>query len=284
MKPYQLKTLIESENIQTILVDACGVLYNIGGMIPGSQDAWNSLKASGKQLILVTNNTSKSVPKISTDLQQMGFDICENDIISSGDSLSIDPKSQEILTGKTVYNYGWTLSEYYLKKAGAKISYTLGPEIDVIACMASSFNKDARIVHEIIEFLGHYPHTPIICANPDHYVWDQPELYPVIGYYANQIESITQIPIYWIGKPFSNFSAVLKSILKTRFDIIPDHSCCFFDDNPHNVIRIVQDLSIKGALVSETGLYQAPCIQENIATEAIPYIIPAWNLGLSQST
>lgn len=278
MKKISLDTLIKTENIQTLLVDACGVLYNKSDQVIGSDTTWNQLKASGKTLILVTNNTSRSPELICQSLIKMGFNISLDEIISSGDSLAIDPDANRLIQGKNVFNYGWESSGYYIEKAGGRVFDTLSDEIDTIAFMASSETIDRSLKQEILTFLKKKPNTQLICANPDQYIWNEPELYPVIGYYAKQIELESEKNLLWIGKPYSNFSTCVEKIIQSRFNIKLDQSCCFFDDNPLNVSRMVKDLGIKGALVSNTGLFQSKEYSK-LADSSIPFEISQFTIS-----
>lgn len=252
-----------------VLVDACGVLYNAAGSVPSAGDTWNRIKGLGIQPVVLSNNTSISIPHIAERLQSKGFEINEQDIISSGLSLHLDAHCQSLIRGKRVYNYGWDSSVPYIEDAGGIIS-----ELDMaeaIICMASLKVDNEYAYEAIVAKLKSAPQTPVICANPDHHVWTPKGPYPVVGYYAKRLETELGTPVYWIGKPYANFSQVVKGILSQRFDLSSAKGL-FFDDNPENLLALQRDLDIPGIVVRDTGLCQILPYRKHFENSGLPWV------------
>jgi ribonucleotide monophosphatase NagD (HAD superfamily) len=59
-----------------------GVLWNVLATIPGTQDGVRSLQKLGKNIVLVSNNTTKSLELYHHQLQSAGFDFAIDNIIT----------------------------------------------------------------------------------------------------------------------------------------------------------------------------------------------------------
>jgi len=71
------------EGIQTVLFDADGVLWEGSNAIPGAIDAFNRLISMGKRVIIVTNNSSKTLEEYRRKCASLGFNVAADRIISS---------------------------------------------------------------------------------------------------------------------------------------------------------------------------------------------------------
>ena len=67
-----------------ILLDVDGVLHVSGAPIAGATAAVRRLRDAGHRLRFVTNSTTKSRAQLTEQLQEMGFDIEEDDIQTTG--------------------------------------------------------------------------------------------------------------------------------------------------------------------------------------------------------
>jgi HAD superfamily hydrolase (TIGR01458 family) len=67
-----------------ILLDVDGVLHVSGAPIAGAGAAVRRLRDAGHRLRFVTNSTTKSRAQLTEQLQEMGFDIDEDDIQTTG--------------------------------------------------------------------------------------------------------------------------------------------------------------------------------------------------------
>jgi len=261
MKKLDIEEAIQ--DFDTFLLDAAGVLYVDKGVpCPGSIHFLARLKKLKKNIFVVTNNSSFSTKEISTKFQSMGFDISQDMIISSGQGLAWDPDISKLIKEKKVYPFGLSLiPDYenkksclsYIGEAGGKLCHRI--EMADAIVLLTSFNQNNK---KMIEELSRYwkkQDIPCICTNPDIYIWRQKCQYPVVGFYAKKIEQRVGKQMIWLGKPFQNFSNVVKLILsKKNIDI--NKRVCFFDDNYENTRAMQSHLGIVGCCVTETGLSQ----------------------------
>ena len=86
---------LETE-IDTVLLDCDGVLWNGDTIIPGTREALASFRASGKRLIFITNNATKSRKMAAEKFEKLGIlGVAAEDIITSGYSAARYLRAQE---------------------------------------------------------------------------------------------------------------------------------------------------------------------------------------------
>jgi ribonucleotide monophosphatase NagD (HAD superfamily) len=68
--------------IRSLLIDIDGVLYLAGMPIPGSIEALQRLRREGIGLRLLTNTTRQTRSAIVRNLQAIGFDVAEHEVIT----------------------------------------------------------------------------------------------------------------------------------------------------------------------------------------------------------
>lgn len=245
-----LDTIIENHTPTAILVDASGVLYNDSGTLANVGNTIASLSAQ-IPVWVITNNTTHSIPEIASFLNHHQITIPESQIISSGLGLSLDPELASLIRSKSVYTLGNASSQYYVT-LGEGIPVPNPDDADAIVLAASCGEKTYSLLSQIADSLRRKI-RPVICVNPDHYIYTGSERYPVMGYYAAQLAKKLDIEITWMGKPDPRFSPVVSKVLSYA-GITLDESVWFFDDNPKNVHQLTTDLEISGATVMDTGL------------------------------
>ncbi len=229
------------------LVDASGVLYNKTGVIPGAQAAWKAL-ITAAPTFLVTNNTCDSPTEIADRISSVGFEITAHQIISSGFGLANDPITLAMIAGQRVYWVGYPkASARYLEGTGGTLVDSLDQATIVV--IGSSMPSMEPILDHI-----EGSRLPIICCNPDLWVRSVGETrFPVAGYYAKILEDRGCL-IHWVGKPFQNFSDVVKRLVEEKGGSLQS-GACFFDDNPNNVAAMQSHLGIAGCWVQKTGIF-----------------------------
>lgn len=273
-----LTELIKVHQIKTILADAFGVLYNDQGLFHGMKQTFSILKQNKIQLILLTNNSNEYTDIIAKKFSGFQIPIPPEHIISSGHGLALDPDTQKLIKGKNVYVFGTKSSYQYVYDAQPnQITDDLKKAKTII--MTAHLNTKQYQEHytKMLNFLKKNKEIPVICCNPDRYVLTTEGLYPVIGFWAEQLEKLANIKIHWIGKPYQNFSEVVRKKLE-MMGIQTTHQVCFFDDNLDNVSRMVTDLDILGAVVSDTGLSKGIELLEKRKTHKFHFTIPEFKI------
>ncbi len=245
----QLSKFIKHHEIKVALIDAAGVLYNTDGPIPSARP-W--LDKAQCQVVLATNNTYCHIQDIQDRLSQQGIQLPKDHIISSGLGLADLPEIKAHIQDQHVYVFGSKMSEEYILRANPKsITQTLD-KADVIVLSSTLKSDHESRFSEVCNHLKQYPQTPVICSNPDQIIASNQGKKTVIGSTAKQLETMGH-PVTWVGKPYPNFSQVVKQhCLKLGYE--PGPQMCFIDDNPFNLQQLCQDLNLKSILITDTGI------------------------------
>jgi 4-nitrophenyl phosphatase len=252
---YSLQEVLCESDIKVILLDACGVLYDGEIIFEQIPETIKELKKLGLQIRLVTNNSTLPPFLIAKRFNSFGIDIFEDEIISSGAGLYLDPFICNLIKNKCVYVFGRENSFYYVNQACPK-EIVSDPYLAEAIVFTDTFNEIDLFINmeKIIALVKSGKKLPLICCNPDRVILKDNRLIPVIGYYVDQIIAKTNATVYWIGKPYKNFSYLVEKILIKEGLLKNRDQVCFFDDNLKNVLRLGNDLQIKTCLIKNTGL------------------------------
>ena len=85
--------------VDFVLTDCDGVLYRSQGPIPGAVEALTRLRAKGKKIIFVTNNSTVSRVKATEKLNGMGFGADVHDVFPTSFAVA-DYFKRRAFTGK----------------------------------------------------------------------------------------------------------------------------------------------------------------------------------------
>lgn len=249
---HSIQALLKDIYFHTFLIDASGVIYNEDGVIDTAPDCISFLQSIGN-VFLVTNNSYMNPGIIEGHLNSKGIDLPKSNIISSGHGLKEDHSINQIIKNKKVYIFGRETSYEYVENADCKIIFNINNAEAII--LTTSLREDTNEEYQKIKsFCLDNPKIPVICCNPDLYVKGiGNSLIKVIGYYGRQLEIDLNRQLAWIGKPYKNFSNIVKDRLEEK-NIAVDKHILFFDDNYLNVIALQRDIGISGCLVKDTGL------------------------------
>ncbi|RAP26942.1 hypothetical protein DID74_01310 [Candidatus Marinamargulisbacteria bacterium SCGC AG-333-B06] len=249
----RLIDLIETVPKAIFLIDASGVLYSNNGFIKESAKTFQYLQKQGPTF-LASNNSYHYPNDIAHNLFVEGtIKLNPDHIISSGHGLAKDPIISNIITDKIIYFIGPKAAEHYALDAPIKGITQQLEHAEAIILAGFNENQSTTILDKIITIAKKNPSLPIICCNKDRHIRAKQGLQPVVGYYAEKLESQLNSPLYWFGKPLKNFSNLVKTHLKTH-KLNPHKSTLFFDDNLENVISMQNHLGISGCWIKETGI------------------------------
>ncbi len=272
MKSLTLAQLVDQKP-DVVLVDASGVLYREAGAFPGSPGAIRFLQDRHIPVMVVTNNTYNSPAGIASRLDAMGIQIPADDIISSGFGLSQDAEIRHLMEGKRVFVFGSQESRYYVELVPSVTIVEEPADADVVV-LAATIDNQVALFNRLVDALMDTVVT-VICCNPDRYIMEKNGRSPVIGYYADRLAEELNIPVFFVGKPQSNFSKIVAETVKNRYKLNSFSRVFFFDDNPDNVRQLTRDTGIRGVLVQDTGLALEIPISE-IETYQLEFAISAF--------
>ncbi|HEY6877780.1 MAG TPA: HAD-IIA family hydrolase [Polyangiales bacterium] len=223
-----------ADNYQVIFFDAYGVLKNFAGVIDGVIDVLAGLKAEGKELFVVTNDSSRSPKKMSQLYvhPEAGEIFPEDRIISSG-MLARDFLRAKVRMKKVAY-LGKPDSAFYIQSAGLTAvpisECTPDTDIGAIALLDDEGFNWQQDINNAINLLRRNT-IPVVVANAD-------TVYPVrgndvaiaVGGIADLMESACGRSFVRFGKPdaymfsysFARASAITPGVKRKEVLMVGD--------------------------------------------------------------
>jgi HAD superfamily hydrolase (TIGR01450 family) len=223
-----------ADNYSVIFFDAYGVLKNFEGVIEGVLDVCADLKKEGKELFVVTNDSSRSPKKMSQLYvhPEAGEIFPEDRIISSG-MLARDFLRAKVRMKKVAY-LGKADSAYYIQTAGLTpvpiAECDDDAEVGALALLDDEGFDWRRDINKAVNLLRRKT-IPVVVANTD-------TVYPVhgnsvamaVGGIADLMESATGRSFVRFGKPdaymfsysFARASAITPGIKRKEVLMVGD--------------------------------------------------------------
>ena len=221
-------------NYSVIFFDAYGVLKNFEGVIDGVLPALAELKREGKELFIVTNDSSRSPKKMSQLYvhEELGEIFPEDRVISSG-MLARDFLRAKVKASTVAY-LGKPDSAYYITSAGLKAiplcECTPNTEVGALALLDDEGFDWQPDINRAINLLRHRT-IPVVVANAD-------KVYPVhgndvaiaVGGIADLMESVLERRFVRFGKPdaymfsysFARASAITPGVRRKDILMVGD--------------------------------------------------------------
>ncbi|KAL7088453.1 hypothetical protein ACP275_13G128100 [Erythranthe tilingii] len=94
------------DSVDVFLFDCDGVIWKGDALIDGVSDTLDTLRAMGKKLVFVTNNSTKSRKQYAKKFQSLGISVSEDEIFSSSFAAAMYLKVNEFPKEKKVYVIG----------------------------------------------------------------------------------------------------------------------------------------------------------------------------------
>ena len=265
--------------ISTFLLDAAGVIYENKHVFDYTKSSIEWMQSQG-DVFLASNNSFMSKPLIYDTLFEQGIDIPISHMITSGMGIEADPNIQSQLRNKQIFVIGDDRClDYFLNGSQRSICQEIN-QAEALVFMSFTPQRSPISMDKIIDFVKSAPDIPVVCCNPDQWVRHGSTNYPVVGEHIRAIEPFLNTPIYWFGKPYSNFNFMaLTHIQSLNPSFNPIHSL-FCDDNPFNVIEMQKDTSIRGCWITDTGISADPSFQLPTIQQMEPILrVPSLNLS-----
>jgi HAD superfamily hydrolase (TIGR01450 family) len=197
-----------STNYQAVFLDSFGVIKNASGIIPGVVESVESMLEAGKEIIILTNDSSRSPKVLAENFQNLGLKmVTEDDIISSG-MMAMAFLKNKIKKGTIVY-VGTSSSSFYVRETGLNCI----PIRDVDLSDVSDISALVFLDDEGYSWQAHLNKTinllrmksmPVVVANTDStYPVSNKEVNIATGAIARMIEKISKKKFIYFGKPDS---------------------------------------------------------------------------------
>lgn len=223
-----LKEIVK--NAEYFLLDMDGTLYVGDGLIGEMDKTLDFLRANGKKIIYLTNNSSKSKQKYEEKLQKIGLFNEKDRVYTSG--IATAEYLNAKFAGKKVYLMGTEALKKEFEERGVNLVDDQTPDVCVLAYDTElTYDKLCKFVTYLKR--GAYyiaTHPDVNCPHPEVFI-------PDAGAFIKLIEASTgKLPAEIIGKPFSGMGQNLMRTLglsSEKFIMVGDrlHTDIAFGNN-----------------------------------------------------
>ena len=187
------------KKVKYILLDMDGTVY-LGGRLIGEMDkTLDALRAAGKKLIYLTNNSSKSVENYYDKLKKMNLLKADDEVKTSGTAAIGFLKTER--KGKTVRLLGTEGLKKEFVDSGINVIENGVADISVLAYDTElSYVKLCKFTDNLME------NSEYIATHPDINCPSENKPLPDVGSFIELIKTSTgRVPDVIIGKPYKTF-------------------------------------------------------------------------------
>jgi len=200
--------LIDIRSVECFLVDMDGTLYIDDHLLPGAREFVEIVRKSGRRLIFLTNNSSKSPQIYASKLCSLGIETSSEDIFTSGEATADYIK--ERMGHSRIYLIGTKALADLLMHRG-HIIVNEDPDVVVLGYDTElTYEKLAKgcfFLREGINYIA--THGDINCPSLMGPVPDAGSLISLINCSTNRLPDVV------IGKP----NPLMMEMLKRRFHV-----------------------------------------------------------------
>ena len=200
------------KNAEYFLLDMDGTLYIGDELIGEMNKTLDVLRANGKKIIYLTNNSSKSKQKYEEKLQKIGLFNSEDRVYTSG--IATAEYLADKFNGKRVYLMGTDALKKEFEERGVNLVEDTTPDVCVLAYDTElTYDKLCKFVTYLKR--GAYyiaTHPDVNCPHPEVFI-------PDAGAFIKLIEASTgKLPTEIVGKPFDGMGKNLMRTLNLTSD------------------------------------------------------------------
>ena len=187
------------ENVKLFLMDMDGTVYVGDSKIDGAMEALQTLKAQGKKVLFLTNNSSKTASAYVAKLAKMGYPATEEDVYSSGEATIRFLREER--AGKKVLLLANSAVYKQFEEAGIPLVKE-GADL-VVVCFDTELTYAKLTAACNCLFEG----KEYIVSHPDFVCPAEPYPVPDVGSFMALIEAVTgRKPDLIIGKPYETMA------------------------------------------------------------------------------
>lgn len=192
------------KDVRCFLLDMDGTFYLGGQLIEGSLDFIDRVRATGRDFMFLTNNSSHNADFYVKKLKGMGLSVDRSKVMTSGEATCEQLKA--LYPGKRVFLLGNAFLRSELDEAGIAVDNE-NPEVVVIGFDTTLDYKKMRDVCDFVR-----AGLPYVATHPDFNCPTETGFMPDIGAIMAFIEASTgRRPDLVVGKPNTGIvEAVLK--------------------------------------------------------------------------
>lgn len=185
------------KSIQLYLFDMDGTLYLGDRLFAFTRELLDTLKATGRRYLFMTNNSSKSVEDYIKKLEKLGIPALKEDFLTSSQATAW--YLQKHHPGKTLYVCGTRSLQRELRQAG----FTVTEDVEKTQCIVMGFDTELtfRKLQDVCYLLSTRGDIPYIATNPDYVCPTEFGSVPDCGSVCDMVFNATGKRPVVIGKP-----------------------------------------------------------------------------------
>jgi HAD superfamily hydrolase (TIGR01450 family) len=238
-----------ADHVDGFLLDAFGVL-NVGETaIPGAVARLASLRARGKQLVVLTNAASYTRPQLLAKYHRLGFDFAADEVVASRDVAVA--RLNQIAPGAT-----WAA----IAAAGDGFTDIPARLLDAVAdpdaldaadgiLFLSTARWSPAMQERLVTSLSKNP-RPLVIANPDIVAPREDGLTLEPGLFGHNLLDAVKTEVHWFGKPFPD--AFVEAIARTGLSAA---RLAMVGDTLHTDVLGGAAAGCQSVLVTDHGLF-----------------------------
>ena len=213
------KELLRSKKLY--LFDMDGTLYLGDRLFDFTLELLDTLKATGRKYLFMTNNSSKSVEDYVKKLEKLGISAVREDFMTSSQATAYYLHKHH--EGKKLYVCGTRSLKEELRREG--FSVTEDPE--ETECIVMGFDTELTFqkLHDVSYLLLTREEIPYVATNPDYVCPTEFGSVPDCGSVCDMIYNATKKRPVVIGKP----SALMPRLAMERLGMTEAETCVVGD-------------------------------------------------------
>ena len=232
------KELLRSKKL--FLFDMDGTLYLGDRLFDFTRELLDTLKATGRKYLFMTNNSSQSVEDYVAKLEKMGIPATREDFMTSSQATAYYLHCHH--EGRKLYVCGTESLKAELRREG----FTVTEELAEVECIVMGFDTELtfRKLHDVSFLLLTRREIPYIATNPDYVCPTEFGSVPDCGSVCDMIYNATKKRPVVIGKP----SALMPQLAMEKLGMSREETCVV-GDRIYTDVKSGLNAGITGILV-----------------------------------
>ena len=222
------------------LFDMDGTLYLGNRLYDFTLELLSTLRATGRQYLFMTNNSSKSVEDYVKKLSKLGIEATREDFMTSSQATAFYLHKHH--EGQKLYVCGTESLKEELRMEG----FTVTTDINEVECIVMGFDTELTFqkLHDVSYMLLTHPDLPYIATNPDYVCPTEFGSVPDCGSVCDMIYNATKKRPIVIGKP----SPLMPELAMEKLGISKEETCVV-GDRIYTDVKSGLNAGITGILV-----------------------------------
>ena len=222
------------------LFDMDGTLYLGNRLYDFTLELLDTLKATGRRYLFMTNNSSKSVEDYVRKLGALGIEATREDFMTSSQATAYYLHKHH--EGQTLYVCGTESLKEELRTEG----FTVTTNLEEVECIVMGFDTELTFqkLYDVSYLLLTRPELPYIATNPDYVCPTEFGSVPDCGSVCDMIYNATKKRPVVIGKP----SPLMPQLAMEKLGVSKEETCVV-GDRIYTDVKSGLNAGIAGILV-----------------------------------